>query len=139
MIPYARLPAFNALLNATCTVLLLTGFALIRKKKIVLHRLCMTTAFFLSVLFLTSYITYHVHTRSTIHFLRQGPIRTVYFSILISHMCLAILILPLILRTLYLALHGRFDEHRRLAHWTLPLWLYVTSTGVLIYAMLFYL
>src|SRR5882762_9636155 len=103
MIPYARLPAFNALLNAICTVLLLTGFALIRKKKITLHRLCMSTAFVTSTLFLTSYITYHIHSRSTIHFQRQGRIRTVYFTLLTSHMILAVLILPLVIRTLYLA------------------------------------
>ena len=138
MIPYAELPAFNALLNAICTVLLLTGYAFIRKKKIALHRLCMSTAFALSILFLTSYITYHLHTRSTIHFQRQGWIRTVYFSILTSHMSLAVLILPLVIRTLYLALKGRVEAHRRLARWTLPLWLYVTITGVVIYEMLFY-
>jgi putative membrane protein len=136
MIPYSALPTINATLNAASAVLLGTGYTFIRKGKIGHHLVCMLSAFFLSCLFLVSYVTYHAHAGS-VHYQGIGLIRKVYFTILISHTILAALIVPLILRTLYLALHARFIEHRRIARWTFPIWLYVSITGVVIYEMLY--
>ena len=136
MIPYSSLPALNALLNSSSALLLVLGYGFIRKKRVDLHRLCMGTAFILSSLFLISYLTYHAHA-GAVHFKGQGAIRAVYFTILTSHTILAILIVPLVLRTLYLALKARFADHRRWARWTLPLWLYVSITGVVIYELLY--
>lgn len=136
MIPYASLPALNACLNAASALLLVIGYGFIRKQKITAHRICMGSAFAVSVLFIISYLTYHAHVGS-VRFQGQGLIRTAYFSILISHSLLAALIVPLVLRTLYLALRSRFMEHRRWARWTFPLWLYVSITGVAIYELLY--
>jgi len=130
------LPTVNAALNGTCTILLLLGYLAIRKKKVPLHRLCMVLAFFTSILFLVSYLTYHAFHGAT-RFPGKGWIRPVYFSILISHTVLAILIVPLVLRTLYLAMRSRFEAHRRIARLTLPLWLYVSVTGVAVYWILY--
>ena len=130
------LPALNALFNASCAVFLLAGYRFIRRKNIPAHRLCMTCAFVLSVLFLISYLTHHALHGST-RFPGAGPARTIYFAILISHTLLAIVIVPLVLRTLSLARRNRIDSHRKLARWTLPLWLYVSVTGVVIYLMLY--
>jgi len=130
------LPAVNAALNATCTVLLLLGFLFIQRRKITLHRLFMVAAFCCSTVFLALYVYFHVHA-GVIRFGGQGWIRPVYFAILISHTTLAIVIVPLVLLTLSRALRERFDRHRAIARWTLPLWLYVSVTGVIVYWLLY--
>ena len=132
------LPAVNAGLNSLSTVFLLAGYRNIRCRNIPAHRACMLTAFVCSTLFLISYLTYHAQVGS-VPFQRQGWIRPVYFTILITHVILAAVILPLALVTLYRAWKERFDQHRRIARWTLPLWLYVSITGVVIYLMLYHL
>ena len=138
MLTISDLPTLNATLNALSGVLLTVGYLMIRQRKITAHRNCMIAAFVVSTLFLISYLTYHAQAGST-PFTRQGWIRPVYYAILIPHIILAALILPLALRTLYLAWRKRFDKHRRIARWTLPVWLYVSVTGVLIYLMLYHL
>lgn len=138
MIPLSSLPALNATLNATSAVLLTVGYLLIRRKRITAHKVAMVTAFFVSVLFLVSYLYYHYHHGAT-RFPGQGWIRPVYFALLISHTTLAAVIPPLALVTLYRAWRGQFPRHVRIARWTLPLWLYVSVTGVLIYWMLYHL
>ena len=132
------LPAVNAALNSLSALLLLAGYRNIRRRNIPGHRACMLAAFAVSTLFLISYLTYHFQVGS-VPFRRQGWIRTVYFTILLTHIVLAAAILPLALVTLHRAWRERFDRHRRLARWTLPLWLYVSLTGVVIYAMLYHL
>ncbi len=130
------LPLLNAVLNTSCTVLLLTGFYLIKRRRIAAHRAVMISAFALSLLFLTSYLIYHSQV-GTIHFTGAGLIRPVYFTILTSHTILAAALPFLVVITLRRALLRRFDRHKRLAHWTLPIWLYVSFTGVVIYLMLY--
>jgi uncharacterized membrane protein YozB (DUF420 family) len=130
------LPAVNAALNGACTILLLVGFIFIQKRKIGLHRFFMITAFCCSVLFLVLYLYFHAHA-GVIRFSGQGWIRPVYFTILISHTTLAMVIVPLVLITLSRALRSRFDTHRAIARWTLPLWLYVSVTGVIVYWLLY--
>ncbi len=132
------LPTLNATLNATCAVLLIAGYVCIRTHRMAAHAGFMVSAFVVSVLFLISYLTYHAQVGS-VHFLGTGWIRPVYFSILISHTILAVVIVPLVLRTLFLASRRRFTEHRAIARWTLPLWLYVSVTGVVVYWMLYHL
>ncbi len=129
-------PALNASLNATTAALLVTGWFLIRSGKREAHRWTMVAAFLCSALFLACYLYYHFHVGS-VRFQRQGWIRPVYFSILLSHTILAVLVLPVILRTLYLAAKDRFEEHRRAARWAFPIWLYVSVTGVTVYWMLY--
>lgn len=129
-------PALNASMNALCALFLAMGYVLIRHQQVRPHRLCMLSAFTLSVVFLVSYVLYHLQVGS-VRYTGQGLWRTVYFAILISHSILAVGIVPMILRTLYLALSCRFDQHRRLARWTLPLWFYVSITGVVVYEMLY--
>ena len=136
MIDYTLLPAVNASLNALSTVFLTTGWILIRRRQIERHRLCMLSALATSVLFLTSYLVYHAKVGS-VPFPGQGAVRTIYFTILITHVILAATIVPLALVTLSRALARRFDRHRRIARWTLPIWLYVSVTGVVIYLMLY--
>ena len=131
------LPSLNAALNATSAVLLLCGFACIRRRKIAAHRACMLAAFVASCLFLVSYLTYHIQVGTT-RFQGQGWIRPVYFAILLTHTPLAIAIVPLAILTLRRALRAEYQRHARLAHWTLPLWLYVSVTGVLIYWLLYH-
>lgn len=138
MITVATLPTLNALLNATSAGLLLLGYLEIRAKRIGWHTCCMLMACVTSTAFLVSYVTYHVKVGS-IHFTGQGWWRPVYFSILTSHTILAILIIPLVARTLYLAIRRRFVEHERIARVTLPLWLYVSVTGVVVYVMLYHM
>jgi uncharacterized membrane protein YozB (DUF420 family) len=133
---FGNLPALNATLNATCAVLLTIGWILIRRGRWRQHRAVMITAFCTSVLFLISYLTYHARIGSK-HFPGQGPIRTVYFTILITHTILAVTIVPLVLVTLSRGLSSRFDRHRAIARWTLPLWMYVSVTGVVVYFMLY--
>lgn len=130
------LPALNATLNAIATVFLATGWVLIRRGRRDAHRRCMLSAFTASALFLVSYLVYHYNVGS-VPFQKQGPIRTVYLTILFTHIVLAAAILPLALVTLSRALAQKFDKHRRIARWTLPIWLYVSVTGVVIYIMLY--
>ncbi len=138
MLTISELPTLNATLNMMSGTLLMVGYVLIRKGKIVAHKNCMLAAFTISALFLISYLIYHYHAGSK-KFTLEGWIQPVYFTILISHIILAFLILPLALRTLYLAWRKRFDAHRRNAKITLPIWLYVSITGVIIYLMLYHL
>jgi len=130
------LPALNAALNATSAVLLFVGWRLIRRGRREAHRRAMLAAVACSALFLVSYLAYHAQVGS-VRFQGQGPIRTVYFTILLTHTILAAAIVPLVLLTLVRGLQARFDRHRRLARVTLPLWAYVSVTGVVIYVMLY--
>ena len=130
------LPHLNAVLNTTSTLLLLAGFRFIRLGRIQAHRNCQVTAVLTSTLFLISYLTYHYYHGAT-RFAGQGLVRPVYFTILITHTILAVVIVPLIIVTLYRAARGDFVRHRRIARWTLPLWLYVSVTGVIVYLMLY--
>ena len=130
------LPALNASLNALAALFLLAGYVLVRQKRVAAHRLCMLAALATSVLFLTSYLIYHANIGSR-PFTGTGPIRTVYFAILISHVLLAIAIVPMVLITVSRALGRRFDAHRRIARITWPLWMYVSVTGVVVYLMLY--
>ncbi len=132
----AILPTLNALLNATSAVLLIAGYLFIRRRKVTSHKICMLLAFVASCLFLISYLTLRYYAGMT-RFTGQGWIRPVYFAILTSHTILAAGIVPLVLITLSRALRGRFDRHARIARWTLPLWLYVSVTGVLVYWILY--
>ena len=132
------LPAVNASLNATAAVLLVWGYTLIRRKRIETHRKVMTAAFITSCLFLVCYLVYHAQVGSK-HFEHTGAIRTVYLSILGTHTILAAAVPVLAIVTLRRGLAGRYDRHRRLARWTLPIWLYVSVTGVVVYAMLYHL
>ncbi len=126
------------MLNSISAVFLITGYLFIRRKQIKAHRACMTGAFVTSALFLVSYLTYHYHHGST-KFQGQGAVRAIYFSILITHTILAVVIVPMIFVTFARALRERFDRHRKIARWTLPLWLYVSVTGVIVYLMLYQL
>ena len=134
----ADLPTLNALLNATSAVLLTAGYAMIRRGRIDAHRLCMLAACGSSALFLISYVIYHLNVGS-VPYTGQGPARVFYFAVLISHVILAAVIGPLAVVTLAHALRDRFDRHRRIARWTLPLWLYVSVTGIIVYVMLYLL
>ena len=135
-IPLESLPKLNASLNAACTAFLVLGFIFIRNGKIRYHRFCMIVAFLCSTVFLGSYVYFHVHA-GVIRFGGRGWIRTVYLAILIPHTILAMVIVPLILITLSLALRERFGSHRAIARWTLPLWLFVSVTGVIVYWLLY--
>lgn len=130
------LPLLNALLNGSSAFCLLAGFYCIRNREVRKHRAFMIAALVCSTLFLTSYLIYHAHVGS-IPFTGQGGVRVLYFAILISHTLLAAAVPPLAVITLVRGLRGRFDRHRRIARWTLPLWLYVSVTGVVIYLMLY--
>src|SRR5947199_7936546 len=135
---YAIFPVINASLNGTSAVLLLVGRNFIKRGWVAAHRAVMMAALCTSTLFLASYLYYHWHVHS-VHFQGQGWSRPVYFSILISHTILAMVIVPLVIITLLRALRERFDRHRKIARWTFPLWLYVSVTGVVIYVMLYHL
>ena len=132
------LPAVNATLNAICFVLLTIGYFLIRQGRIAQHRAVMIAAFSTSVVFLTSYLIYHAQVGSK-PFPGQGPIRILYFAILIPHVVLAAAIVPMVLMTLSRGLKRQDARHRALARWTLPLWMYVSVTGVIVYYMLYQL
>jgi uncharacterized membrane protein YozB (DUF420 family) len=134
----ADLPALNATLNALSAVFLTAGYILIRRGKWTLHKRCMLAALTTSALFLISYVTYHYNVGSK-PFEGRGPIRAVYFTILITHVLLAFSILPLALTTAARGLLSQFDRHVRVARWTLPIWLYVSVTGVIVYWMLYQL
>lgn len=130
------LPALNATLNATSAVLLISGYLFIRRGHVRRHRACMIAACVVSALFLVSYVIYHANVGSK-PFPGQGPIRAVYFVILLTHIVLAAAVVPLVLITLARGLRARFDRHVAIARWTLPIWLYVSVTGVLVYLMLY--
>jgi uncharacterized membrane protein YozB (DUF420 family) len=130
------LPALNALLNGTAGLLIGAGWLLIRRGHRLAHKRVMLAAVACSAVFLVSYLTYHYHVGS-VRFQGQGPIRTVYFTILLSHTILAAAIVPLVLISVSHGLRERFDKHRRIARVTLPLWAYVSVTGVVIYWMLY--
>ena len=136
MFSVTSLPHLNALLNAVSAVLLLTGYCFIRQRNVDAHRRCMLAALVCSGLFLTSYLIYHFNVGS-VRFEGEGWIRVVYFGVLVSHTVLATAIVPLVVITVLRALRGRFDRHRVIARWTLPLWLYVSVTGVAVYWMLY--
>jgi len=136
MIPISLLPTVNAVLNTLSAVLLLNGYRCIRQRRIAAHKASMLAAFVTSSLFLTSYLIYHYHTGSR-PFEQQGWIRPVYFGILLSHTVLAVVIVPLVIVTLKRAWKGQFERHRQIARRTLPLWLYVSVTGVVVYWMLY--
>ena len=138
MIGVQDLPVINAILNGTAAVLLVIGFALIRKGRKSAHRKVMLTAFTVSVLFLISYLTYHA-LAGVVYYHGTGAIRTVYLSILFTHTVLAAAVPVLAVITLSRALRARFDRHRSIARWTLPIWLYVSITGVIVYLMLYQL
>ena len=137
MIPLDLLPGLNATLNATSAVLLIAGYFFIRRKNTAAHKACMLSALGVSTLFLTSYLYLHYNVGST-HFTGEGWIRPVYFTLLLSHTILAAAIVPLALTTFYRAFKEQFDRHRKIARWTLPLWIYVSVTGVLIYFFLYH-
>jgi uncharacterized membrane protein YozB (DUF420 family) len=130
------LPAINASLNALSGLLLLIGYALMRARRIDLHRRVMITAFVTSSLFLVCYLIYHAQVGS-VRFTRQGFVRPLYFTILITHVTLAAAVLPLAIVTLTRGLKGRYPRHRAIARWTFPIWLYVSVTGVLVYVLLY--
>jgi uncharacterized membrane protein YozB (DUF420 family) len=131
------LPALNATLNATAAVLLTIGWILIKRGRRDAHRKVMLAAFCTSAVFLVSYLVYHAQVGS-VRFTKPGPIRAVYFSILLTHTILAAAIVPLVLITLSRGLSAKYDRHRRIARWTMPLWLYVSVTGVIVYLMLYH-
>jgi uncharacterized membrane protein YozB (DUF420 family) len=130
------LPAVNAALNAISACLLAAGYAFMKRRRIPAHRACMIAAFTTSCLFLISYLVYHAHAGSR-PFPGHGPVRLLYFAILISHVLLAAVIVPLALITLRRGLRLDVKRHRRIARWTWPLWMYVSVTGVVIYLMLY--
>lgn len=136
----SQLPALNAILNSVSAILLVTGYLFIRQKNIRAHKISMISAFVTSTLFLTSYLIYHFSKElGPTRFQGEGVIRPVYFIILITHTILAITIVPMIFVTFSRALKKKFDPHRKIARWTLPLWMYVSVTGVIVYLMLYQL
>ncbi len=136
MISVHDLPAVNAILNATAAVLLVCGYILIRRRRKQTHKRVMIAAFITSCAFLTCYLIYHAHVGS-VPFPHTGAIRTVYLSILATHTALAATVPVLAIITLSRGLSARFDKHRAIARWTLPIWLYVSVTGVVVYLMLY--
>lgn len=129
------LPAVNASLNAVSGVLLLAGYVLVRTRRLEAHRRCMLAAFATSTVFLVCHLVYHAQVGS-VPFTRDGIVRPIYFTILITHVTLAAVVLPLALVTLRRGLTGQLARHRAIARWTLPVWLYVSVTGVLVYILL---
>jgi putative membrane protein len=136
LISAAELPTVNAALNSLSGAFLTLGFIFIKSKNIKAHKACMLAAFASSSLFLISYLVYHYQVGS-VPFKGQGAIRTLYFTILLTHTILAVVVVPLALITLFRALKENFPAHRRIARWTFPIWLYVSITGVLVYVMLY--
>jgi putative membrane protein len=130
------LPAVNATLNAISGILLVVAYLFIRARRIEQHRRTMIAAFVTSSLFLVCYVVYHAQVGS-VRFTRQGFVRPLYFTILITHVTLAAAVLPLAIITLSRGLKARYSQHRRIARWTLPIWLYVSITGVLVYVLLY--
>jgi putative membrane protein len=136
-LPATPIPAIEAALNATVAVLLTAGYVSIRRGHPLVHRALMLTAFATSIAFFTLYAWFHAHY-GDIHFNGRGWIRPTYFGLLITHVTLAAAIVPLVLITLSRALRGRFARHKRIARWTLPIWLYVSITGVVVYWLLYH-
>ena len=134
----ASLPTLNASLNALASVFLVAGYVMIRRRRIDAHRRCMLSALGTSALFLISYVIYHANAGS-VPFKGTGAVRVVYFAVLIPHIILAAAILPLALITTARGLRGDYTRHVRIARWTLPIWLYVSVTGVIVYLMLYHL
>lgn len=132
------LPHFNAFLNFSSFVLLLSGYFFIRRKNVIAHRNCQIAALSVSILFLISYLTYHSQ-HGTTRFQGQGIVRPIYFTILMTHTILAAVIVPFVIITVRRAKRRDFLSHRAIARWTLPMWLYVSITGVLVYVMLYHL
>jgi len=130
------LPAVNASLNALSAILLVTGYVLIRRRRIETHRKVMIAAFISSSIFLVFYVAYHAQVGS-VRFTRQGFVRPLYYTILVTHVTLAAAVVPLALVTLSRALKARFERHRAIARWAFPIWLYVSVTGVLVYVLLY--
>lgn len=137
MFSFSDLPSVNAALNGLSGLFLSAGYVAIRSRRIALHRACMVVALTASALFLISYLTYHYQVGTT-RFAGQGWVRPVYFAVLLSHTVLAVAVVPLALLTLYRALGQEFSRHRRIARWTLPIWLYVSLTGIVVYLMLYH-
>ncbi|HTR41104.1 MAG TPA: DUF420 domain-containing protein [Pseudomonadales bacterium] len=136
------LPAVNASLNGLSAILLTAGFICIRRKNIIAHRNCMISALCVSTVFLVCYVTYHTYLgvvlhKGPTHFLNPPWFRPIYLTILLTHTILAMVIVPLIFITLFRALRERFDKHKKIARWTLPLWMYVSVTGVIVYLLLY--
>ena len=131
------LPAVNGALNGLSAVFLTAGFVFVKKKNIPAHRRCMISAFVTSVIFLACYLTYHIVVHHVTRFQNPAWFRPIYLTILLTHTVLAVVIVPLILMTLSRALTERFDQHRRIARWTWPLWMYVSVTGVVVYLILY--
>lgn len=129
------LPALNAILNGLSATALLVGYTFIRARKIAAHRASMITAFLFSTLFLVSYILHH-YLHGDVRYPVNGALRSVYLPLLASHIILAVIALPMVLVTFFFSLSGRFPQHRKVARWTFPLWLYVSVTGVITYVML---
>jgi len=135
---YSVLPHLNATLNASSFILLTSGYYFIRRGRVLAHKRCQLSALTASILFLISYIVYHLH-HGTTRFAGQGIARPIYFTILTTHTILAVVIVPFVIITLRRALRADFLRHRALARWTLPMWLYVSVTGVIVYLMLYHL
>ncbi|HYB94151.1 MAG TPA: DUF420 domain-containing protein [Vicinamibacterales bacterium] len=132
----ADLPALNATLNAISFLLLLAGYYFIRRREWRRHRACMLAAVTVSGLFLISYVIYHAQVGS-VRFTKTGWIRVVYFAVLVPHVILAAVMVPPVILTVSRGLSAKYDQHRRIARWTLPMWLYVSITGVIVYWMLY--
>jgi len=132
------LPTVNAMLNTLATAFLLAGFVFIRRRDIRLHRAMMLAAFITSTVFLATYLTYHFSSQLITRYTGEGVMRTVYFIILISHSVLAVAVPPLAIITLFRGLKMKVQRHRAIARWTLPLWLYVSVSGVMVYFMLYH-
>jgi putative membrane protein len=135
---YSVLPHLNATLNASSFILLSSGYYFIRRKRVVAHHNCQIAALTASVLFLVSYIVYHAH-HGTTRFAGQGIARPIYFTVLTTHTFLAVVIVPFVIITVRRAMRGDFLRHKAIARWTLPVWLYVSITGVVVYLMLYHL
>src|ERR1041385_4554532 len=135
---YSILPHLNATLNASSFILLTSGYFFIRRGRVLAHKRCQLAALSASILFLISYVVYHAH-HGTTRFAGQGIARPVYLTILGTHTVMAIVIVPLVIITLRRALRGDFLRHRAIARWTLPMWMYVSVTGVIVYLMLYHL
>ena len=131
------LPAVNASLNALATIFLTIGYIFIKQQKKDAHRNCMIAAFLTSAVFLACYLTYHFSVTAVTKFQGQGIVRPIYFFILITHIILAVVIVPLVLMTMSRALKRRWEHHKKIARWTWPLWMYVSITGVIVYLMLY--
>jgi putative membrane protein len=138
MIAVTDLATVNAALNATAAVLIGSGFYFIKQKNIAAHKACMIAAMVVSAVFLASYLFYHYNV-GHVEFTKQGWIRGVYLPLLLTHTVLAAVVLPMILRTVFLAFKGRFAKHVGIARWTFPVWMYVSITGVIVYLMLYHL